>query len=60
MLDDKGSVEPRVPDIRMEEMKKLQEEDPSLTSSQVRWKGKYVLSGEGGCCTGGGHQQDAE
>ena len=54
-LDDDGTFEPQVPDITMEveEMKRLQEQDTSLTSlrsSRVRGKGEYVLQerGEGG------------
>eukprot|EP00731_Ephydatia_muelleri_P013892 Em0007g1202a len=34
MLDDDGTLEPRVPDITMEEMKRLQERDISLTRAR--------------------------
>eukprot|EP00731_Ephydatia_muelleri_P013945 Em0007g1255a len=34
MLDDDGTLEPRVPDITMEEMKRLQEQDISLTRAR--------------------------
>ena len=33
-LDDDGTWEPRVPDITMEEMKRLQEQDISLTRAR--------------------------
>ena len=33
-LDDDGTLEPRVPDITMEEMKRLQEQDISLTRAR--------------------------
>ncbi|KAL5510151.1 hypothetical protein EMCRGX_G005644 [Ephydatia muelleri] len=63
MLDDDGTLEPRVPDITMEEMKRLQEQDISLTRAREvaeSDKKDSMSFRKEACCTGGVHQQDAE